>query len=71
MTAGIDENTPDTPEGFFSRTEEGKPAGQIFEAAMNYFEDIILPLAPEVAQTAKLRLLDDATRLGVTATGDA
>ena len=71
VAAGIDENTPDTPEGFFSRTADGKPAGQIFEAAMNYFEDIILPLAPEVAQTAKLRLLDDATRLGVTATGDA
>jgi predicted amidohydrolase YtcJ len=68
---GIDENTPDTPEGFFSRTEDGMPAGQIFEAAMNPFEEVILPLAPEVSQLAKLRLLNDATRLGITATGDA
>ena len=68
---GIDENTPDTPEGFFSRNEDGTPAGQIFEEAMNPFEDAILPLAPEVAQLAKMRLLNDATRLGITATGDA
>jgi predicted amidohydrolase YtcJ len=69
--AGIDENTPDTPEGFFSRTDDGKPAGQIFEAAMNPFEDLILPVAPEVSQAAKLRLLDDAAAAGITATGDA
>ncbi len=69
--AGIDENTPDTAEAFFSRTADNKPAGQIFEGAMNPFEDKILPLAPEIAQMAKLRILDDATRSGVTATGDA
>jgi predicted amidohydrolase YtcJ len=68
---GIDENTPDTPEGFFSRTEDGQPAGQIFEDTLTQFEEAILPLAPEVAQLAKMRLLNDATRLGVTATGDA
>lgn len=68
---GIDETTPDTPEGYFSRTEAGKPAGQIFEEALNPFEDAILPLAPEVSQAAKLRLLNAATRLGLTALGDA
>ncbi len=68
---GIDENTPDTPEGFFSRTEDGKPAGQIFEDALTPFEDAILPLEPEVAERAKMRLLDDATELGITAIGDA
>ena len=69
--AGVDENTPDTPEAFFSRREDGSPAGQIFEGGMNPFEELILPLAPEIAQMAKLRLLDDATRSGITATGDA
>jgi predicted amidohydrolase YtcJ len=69
--AGVDENTPDTPQAFFSRTNDGKPAGQIFEGGMNPFEELILPLASEIAQTAKLRLLDDATQSGITATGDA
>ena len=68
---GIDENTPDTDLGFYSRTEDGKPAGQLFEEAMNPFEDAILPLDPETAQEAKMRLLKEATRLGITATGDA
>lgn len=68
---GIDENTPDTPAGYFSRTEDGKPAGQLFESAMNPFEDAILPLAPEISQLAKMRLLEDATREGITAVGDA
>jgi len=69
--AGIDENTPDKPEGFFSRTADGKPAGQIFEAAMNPFEDAILPLAPEISQLAKTKLLEQASEQGITATGDA
>jgi len=69
--AAIDENTPDTPDAFFSRRDDGTPAGQIFEGGMNPFEDLILPLAPEIAQRAKLRLLDDATQSGITATGDA
>jgi len=69
--AGIDENTPDTTDAFFSRGENNEPVGQIFEGGMNPFDEIILPLAPDVQQTAKLRLLDDATRLGITATGDA
>ena len=38
---------------------------------MNAFEDAILPLAPEIAREAKLRVLRDATRLGITAVGDA
>ena len=68
---GIDENTPDTPDAFYSRREDGQPAGQIFEGAMNPFEDVILPLSTEVQQTAKLRLLEQATQSGITATGDA
>ncbi len=68
---GIDENTPDTPDGYYSRTENGKPAGQIFESAMNPFEAEILPLAPEYSQQAKMRLLEDAIRQGITAIGDA
>ena len=68
---GIDKNTPDTPEGFFSRTADGEPAGRIFEAAMNPFEDAILPLPPEVSQLAKMKLLEDASKQGITATGDA
>jgi len=68
---GIDKNTPDTPEGFFSRTPDGEPAGQIFEAAMNPFEEAILPLAPEVQQLAKRKLLEAASQQGITATGDA
>ena len=69
--AGVDENTPDTPDAFYSRTDDGRPAGRIFEGGMNPFEELILPVAPEIAQEAKLRLLDDATRSGITATGDA
>lgn len=69
--ARIDANTPDTPEGFFSRRPDGEPAGQIFEEAMNPFEDLILPLAPEVARLAKTKLLDQAAEKGVTAVGDA
>ncbi len=68
---GIDRNTPDTPEGYYSRTADGEPAGQIFEAAMNPFEDTILPLAPEVQLLAKTKLLEDASRKGVTSMGDA
>jgi predicted amidohydrolase YtcJ len=67
----IDRNTPDTPEGFFSRGPDGEPAGQVFESAMNPFEDAILPLSPEVARLAKTKLLEQATAQGVTAIGDA
>ena len=68
---GIDKNTPDTPQGFFSRTADGEPAGRIFEAAMNPFEDAILPLAPQVQRLAKRKLLEQASKQGITATGDA
>jgi predicted amidohydrolase YtcJ len=68
---GVDRHTPDTPEGYYSRRPDGEPAGQIFEAAMNAFEDVILPLSPEVARLAKTKLLDQAAEKGVTATGDA
>ncbi len=68
---GIDRNTPDTPQGYFSRTADGEPAGQIFEAGMNPFEDTILPLAEEVQRLAKRKLLEQASKQGITATGDA
>ena len=68
---GIDENTPDTAQGFFSRTADGKPAGRIFEAAMSPFEDAILPLEEEVQRLAKRKLLEEASKQGITATGDA
>ncbi|KKL70996.1 hypothetical protein LCGC14_2099300, partial [marine sediment metagenome] len=50
---GIDENTPDTPEGFFSRTEDGKPAGQIFEDALTPFEGAILRQTVSAALRAR------------------
>ncbi len=68
---GIDKNTPDTPDGYYSRKPNGEPAGQIFEAAMNPFEDAIMPLSPETSRLAKTKLLDQASEKGITATGDA
>jgi len=68
---GIDKNTPDTPEGYYSRTEDGEPAGQIFEAAMNPFEEAILPLSQEISELAKMKLLNEGSKQGITAMGDA
>jgi hypothetical protein len=47
------------------------PAGQIFEEAMNTFENVSMPLPPELSQAAKLSLLNNATAKGITAIADA
>jgi len=69
--AGVDKNFKDTPESFFSRTEDGDLAGVAYEGAMNFFLDVLPPVTTEDRKEAFLVLLDEALSKGITAFGDA
>jgi len=68
--AGVTKEFEDSPEIFFSRTEDGDLAGVAYEGAMNFFLDVLPPVTTEDRKSAFLVLLDEALSKGITAFGD-
>jgi predicted amidohydrolase YtcJ len=68
--AGIDEHTPDPPDGWFERDERGRPTGTVREAAMAMVGDLV-----DTSRAEYLRGLMEAQRhlrsLGITGWHDA
>ena len=69
--AGVSKATEDTPESFFSRTEDGDISGLAFEGGLNPFLAVMPPFDTELRKIAYMKLLNEATSKGVTAVGDA
>ena len=69
--AGVSRDTEDTPESFFSRTEDGDISGLAFEGGLNPFLEAMPPFDTELRKIAFMKLLDEATSKGITAAGDA
>jgi predicted amidohydrolase YtcJ len=69
--AGISKETEDTPEVFYSRTDDGDLAGMAYEGGLNAFYDVMPPFDTKLRKTAYMKLLDEATAKGITAAGDA
>lgn len=69
--AGVTKDFQDTPEEFFSRTEDGDLAGVAFEGAMNPFLDVLPPFDTELKKIAFTKLMDEALAKGITMFGDA
>ena len=68
--AGVTRGFEDTPEEFFSRTEEGDLAGVAYEGAMNPFLEALPPFDTELRKIAFSKLMDEALSKGVTMFGD-
>jgi len=69
--AGLTKEFVDTPEIFYSRTDDGDISGLAFEGGLNVFYDAMPPFDTELRKIAYMKLLDEATSKGVTAVGDA
>jgi len=69
--AGVSKDFEDTPEEFFSRTEDGDLAGVAYEGAMNPFLSALPPFDTKLRKIAFLKLMDEALSKGITAFGDA
>jgi predicted amidohydrolase YtcJ len=69
--AGVTKDFTDTPEEFFSRTEDGDLAGLAYEGALNPFLAVLPPFDVELQKTAYTKLLDEALSKGITLFGDA
>jgi hypothetical protein len=68
--AGVTKNFEDTPEEFFSRTEDGDLAGVAYEGAMNPFLTVLPPFDTELRKIAFTKLMDEALSKGITQFGD-
>ncbi len=69
--AGLTKDFVDTPEIFYSRTEDGDISGLAFEGGLNVFYAAMPSFDTELRKIAYMKLLDEATSKGVTAVGDA
>jgi len=69
--AGISKKTEDTPESFYSRTEDGDLSGLAFEGGLNPFLAAMPPFDTALRKVAFMKLLDEATTMGITIAGDA
>jgi predicted amidohydrolase YtcJ len=69
--AGVSKETEDTPESFYSRTEDGDLSGLAFEGGLNPFLAAMPPFDTELRKIAFMKLLDEASSKGITAAGDA
>jgi len=69
--AGLTKEFVDTPEIFYSRTDDGDISGLAFEGGLNVFYDAMPPFDTDLRKIAYMKLLDEATSKGVTAVGDA
>jgi len=69
--AGVSREYEDTPEAFFSRTEDGDIAGIAYEGGLNPFLEAMPPFDVELKKVAYTKLMDEALSKGITAFGDA
>ena len=69
--AGLTRDFVDTPETFFGRTEDGDINGMAYEGGLNLFYAAQPPFDTELRKIAFMKLLDEASAVGVTAAGDA
>jgi predicted amidohydrolase YtcJ len=69
--AGITRDFVDSPEGYFSRTEDGEIAGRAYEGAVNPLLAALPPFDVELKKIAFGKLMDEALSKGVTAFGEA
>jgi len=69
--AAITRDYEDTPEGYFSRTEDGDIAGRAYEGAVNPLLAALPPFDVELKKVAFSKLMDEALSKGVTAFGEA
>ena len=69
--AGLSKDIEDTPEAFFSRTEDGDLAGMAYEGGLNPFLDAMPAFDVELKKVAYAKLMDEALSKGITAFGDA
>ncbi len=69
--AGITPDFEDSPEGYFSRTEDGDIAGRAYEGAVNPLLAALPPFDVELKKIAFSKLMDEALAKGVTAFGEA
>ena len=68
---GLTKEFEDTPEVFYSRTDDGDISGLAFEGGLNAFYDVMPPFDTELRKIAYMNLLDEAKSKGITAVGDA
>lgn len=64
--AGIDENTPNPPNGAIQRDQTGKPSGILFESAMQLVEAVIPPPSIKDLSQALLSAQTVLTKMGIT-----
>jgi predicted amidohydrolase YtcJ len=69
--AGLTRDFVDTPETFYSRTDDGDISGLAFEGGLNPFLEAMPPFDTELRKIAYMKLLDEASAKGITAVGDA
>lgn len=69
--AGLTKEFVDTPEIFYSRTEDSDIKGLAFEGGLNAFYAAMPPFDTNLRKIAYMKLLDEATSKGITAVGDA
>jgi predicted amidohydrolase YtcJ len=69
--AGLTKEFVDTPETFFSRTEDGDLKGVAFEGGLNPFLEAMPPFDTELRKIAFMKIFDEGTAKGITAFGDA
>ncbi|MEH6548349.1 MAG: amidohydrolase [Pseudomonadales bacterium] len=69
--AGLSKETPDTPESFYSRTKDGDLSGIAYEGGLNPFLKAMPAFDTELRKIAYMKLLDEASSMGITAAGDA
>jgi len=68
--AGLTPDFEDSPEGYFSRTENGELAGMAYEGAVNLLLAALPDFDTETRKVAYMKLLDEATAKGITAIGE-
>lgn len=69
-TAGIDEKTPNPPNGEIVRDDSGEPTGLLKEGAVDLVERVIPPLSFDRKLEALRRALVEAAEVGITSCAD-
>jgi len=64
VNAGLDENTPDPPDGFIGRDPDGYPNGQFSDFRANWGPSV--PLPPDFDYTSKISDYEHANSVGIT-----
>jgi hypothetical protein len=69
--AGVTDETPDPPAGYFERDESGALTGRVFESAQNFFTELLPVQDLATQKLGNTKFLRQATEKGVTTIGNA